>query len=335
VVPVYSEVYEDDYVELEIRVEGFQDPLRAYEISLEFDEQYLRLETPEDIRKGDLLSAHGTTQLLSYGSGGEYVVTESILGVSTGATGSGSLFIIRLKTLQSTDEAGTPFALTSAILRGPLNEDIAVADLLGSIIVIEERPPQSQVIPLHTGWNLVSSWIVPQDPSIESVFAQLIADGCLVKVQEEGGLSFVYDPAQGWLNSIGNFLNTEGYYVQVNRDCYLEMTGYQVELPLIVDLHTGWNNVSYPLLQIKPAMNVLQPLIDLDVFEKAVNESGSSIVYDNGNWIDSIHNFESGEGYLIKVSSESQLMYSIDILLQSKKSMSGISKLTTGSPDQQ
>jgi len=309
VVPVYSEVYEDDYVELEIRVEGFQDPMRAYEIALQFDSQYLRLETPEDIRKGDLLSAHGTTQLLSFGSGGDYTVTESILGVSTGATGSGSLFIIRLKTLQSTDEEGTPFALTSAILRGPLNEDINVADLLGSTIVIEARPPQTHIIPLHTGWNLVSSWIVPLNASMEAVFAQLILDGYLIKVQDEFAYALVYDETQGWINTIGDFQNTEGYYVQVSSDCYLEVTGYLVDLPMTVTLQAGWNIIPYPYLQPEMAMSILEPFVSSNTLVKVQDEDAASIVFDNGAWIDNIVEFESGEGYYINVVSNTQIDY--------------------------
>jgi len=310
VVPVYSEVYEDDYVELEIHVQGFQEPLRAYEISLSFDTDYLRLEDPGDIRPGELLSAHGLTQLFSTGDAGEYTVTESILGVSSGATGSGSLFIIKLKALQPTDEAGTPFSLGTAILRGPLNEDVPVADLLGSTIVIEERPMQSHIIPLHTGWNLVSSWIVPQDSSIEAVFAQLITDGYLIKVQDELAYSFIYDENQGWFNTIGNFQNTEGYYVQVNADCFLIITGSLVDLPMTVELHAGWNILPYPYTETYPGMDIIQPLIASNMLVKVQDEYAAAIELDDGIWIDNIGLFESGEGYYINVASDTEIIYS-------------------------
>ncbi len=309
VVPVFSEVYEDDYVELEIRVEGFQEPLRAYEISLNYDTQYLRLEDPGDIRPGDLLSAHGLTQLFSTGEGGEFTVTESILGVSSGATGSGSLFIIKLRTLEPTDDAGTPFNLGTAILRGPLNEDVLVADLLGSTIVIEERPLESHIIPLHTGWNLVSSWIVPQDSSIEAVFAQLVTDGYLQKVQDEYGQFYLYDSVQGWVNTIGTFYNTEGYYVKVNADCFLVVTGQFVELPLVVDLHAGWNLIPYPYTSPVLGMNILQPLITTDNLKKVQDEYANLIFNDNGTWVDNIGDFESGEGYSLRVDTDSQIEY--------------------------
>lgn len=311
VVPVYTQAHEQSYVDLEVRVEGYSDPLRAYEVALGFDPHYLELESPDDIRKGDLLSSCGSTELLSTGSGGNYTITEAIMGVSTGAEGSGSLFTIRLKALQPTGIEGTPFDLYTAILRGPLNEDVAVADLLGSTIVIEELPVQAQVIPLYTGWNLISSWIVPQDDSMEAVFADLISAGYLVKVQDEGGQAFEYDPLSGWLNNMSAFSSTEGYMVNVNSDCYLVVTGTLVSLPLTIDLIAGWNFIAYPYDADRPAIDLQQELIEQGLLVKVQDEGGFALEYDSTNniWIDNIGTLRSGEGYMLRVSADTQISF--------------------------
>ncbi|HRY83487.1 MAG TPA: cohesin domain-containing protein, partial [Candidatus Cloacimonadota bacterium] len=150
-VPVQSEANVGDYVELEVRLEGFPEPMRGYEIALSIDPLYLRLESPDDIRKGDLLSSNGLSQLLSTSVNGVITVTETILGPCSGVTQSGSLFFIKLKALAHTTDAGTPFTLDSAILRTPLNADIFVTEMLGATVVIDAS---SFLIPLHTGWNL-------------------------------------------------------------------------------------------------------------------------------------------------------------------------------------
>ncbi|MEF3694102.1 MAG: LamG-like jellyroll fold domain-containing protein [Candidatus Cloacimonadota bacterium] len=313
VVPVYTQAHEQSYVDLEVRVEGYSDPLRAYEVALGFDPHYLELESPDDIRKGDLLSSCGSTELLSTGSGGNYTITEAIMGVSTGAEGSGSLFTIRLKALQPTGIEGTPFDLYTAILRGPLNEDVAVADLLGSTLVIEELPVQAQVIPLYTGWNLISSWIVPQDDSMEAVFADLISAGYLVKVQNEDGAPFVYDSQIGWINLIGSFEKTEGYLVQVTEDCTLVITGFVVSLPLDIPLSAGWNFISYPGDSSKPAMQFLHQLIDNNKLNKVQDGDGNIILHDNGAWIDTIRNFLSGDAYRVSVTENTLFEYNESI----------------------
>ncbi len=236
-------------------------------------------------------------------------VTESILGSVSEQQAPEATLSSSLGHLEPTDDAGTPFFFGTAILRGPLNEDVLVADLLGSTIVIEERPLESHIIPLHTGWNLVSSWIVPQDSSIEAVFAQLVTDGYLQKVQDEYGQFYLYDSVQGWVNTIGTFYNTEGYYVKVNADCFLVVTGQFVELPLVVDLHAGWNLIPYPYTSPVLGMNILQPLITTDNLKKVQDEYANLIFNDNGTWVDNIGDFESGEGYSLRVDTDSQIEY--------------------------
>lgn len=304
-VPVDSEANVGDYVELEIRVEGFMEPMRGYEIELSIDPLYLRLESPEDISKGDLLSSNGLSQLLSTSANGVITVTETILGPCSGVTQSGSLFIIRLKTLTHTTEAGTPFSLNSAILRTPLNADIPVTELLGATVVIQAK---SFLIPLHTGWNLVSSPVFPENPDMLVVFNQLISDGYLVKVQDESSHSLVFDISAGWLNSIGNWSETEGYYIQVNSDCILEIFGSYISLPLTIPLNSGWNIIPFPYLSPLQALDILAPLISAGTLIKAQDEYSVSIVYDNG-WIDNIGLFETSEGYYIRVTTPTQITY--------------------------
>jgi hypothetical protein len=165
-------------------------------------------------------------------------------------------------------------------------------------------------IPLTTGWNLVSSPVTPTDPDMEAVFDELIVAGKLVKVQAETGNSMEKDINNVWQNNIGNWQDTEGYYVKVTEDCFLNIYGGAVPLPLNVGLLTGWNIISYPELTAKSAMTILQPLINAGVLLKVQDEAGSAIEMDIfGNWINNIGNFEAGEGYYVKVSGASSISY--------------------------
>lgn len=146
---------------------------------------------------------------------------------------------------------------------------------------------------------------------MEAVFAQLKADGYLVKVQDEQGRAMEISVGGNWVNNLDSFQISEGYAVQVNTDCTLCFTGSLVALPFIIDLQTGWNIVSYLYPISMDAMIVLNELKNNGKLEKAQNESGASIEQSaGGNWVNGIGDFEPGEGYRIYVNDTAQLTYS-------------------------
>ena len=165
-------------------------------------------------------------------------------------------------------------------------------------------------INLVTGWNLISSPLVPDDADMEAVMAPLIDAGYLIKVQNEAG-NALQEIGSVWINNIGDWVMTEGYYVQVNADCTLPIFGNPVSLPMTVNLTTGWNIISYPYMTPQAAMGILQPLINDGKLVKVQNDSGNAIEEIGGNWIDFIGNFETGEGYQINVNDNASLIYGV------------------------
>ncbi|MGC9354812.1 MAG: T9SS type A sorting domain-containing protein, partial [Mariniphaga sp.] len=164
----------------------------------------------------------------------------------------------------------------------------------------------SQTIYLDAGWNIISSYLIPEDVNIEAVMASLQGSGDLVKVQDESNNTFEYRNKNiGWVNGIGDLQKTEGYKVQVNTNCALEVKGQKVVLPLDVPLSGGWNIISFPFNESVDAMQVVQSLIDAEILIKVQDEAGNSIEYWNDRgWINGIGNFEPGEGYIIHVKSD-------------------------------
>ena len=76
-------------------------------------------------------------------------------------------------------------------------------------------------IPLKSGWNIMG---YPQTEAFNAleVLKQLINEGKLVKVQDEGGFSIedwgIYG---GWKNNIGDFVQGKGYNIKLNADATL------------------------------------------------------------------------------------------------------------------
>ena len=167
----------------------------------------------------------------------------------------------------------------------------------------------NQQIDLNSGWNLASFYVQPKYFQLDSILKPLMNSNTLVKVINESGGFIQYIPGIGWMNTIGSMASTEGYYVKVNADDTLYVSGVKVPLPIDIPLQTGWNIMGYPIQTSQNAVSALQPLIDSLSLIKVINESGGFIQYIPGiGWMNTIGNFEAGEGYYIKLNANDTLM---------------------------
>lgn len=183
-------------------------------------------------------------------------------------------------------------------------------------VSIELQTTNIQSITLNPGWNIFSSRAIPDNLDMLNLVQPLIDNDILVKVLDESGGSIFhlpFPPPNGqWSNSIGDLQITDGYYTKVTAPATLEIEGLPVETPLNIPLSSGWNIISYPCKYAQNALDAVQPLIDAGMLVKVINESGGSIFHlpfppPNGQWSNSIGNFESGKGYYLKVNQNSSL----------------------------
>ncbi len=168
---------------------------------------------------------------------------------------------------------------------------------------------QEQTIGLNNGWNMVSFCVTPEDSDLLNIMNPLATAGSLVKVVDETGGFIQNIPGTGWMNTIGNMANTEGYYIRVNENCGINTEGFPVPLPATIPLNTGWNIIGYPVTQNQDAVGVLQALIDDDNLVKAISENGGFIQEIPGmGLMNTIGNFVPGEGYYVKVNTNTDLI---------------------------
>ncbi len=174
----------------------------------------------------------------------------------------------------------------------------------------------TQCIGLATGWNIMSFRVMPDNPDILAMVQPLIDDDKLDKVLNETGGSVFhlpFPPPNGqWSNTIGDMQATEGYYIKVSDNGMLCATGMPAETPLGIPLNSGWNIIGYPCEYTQNALDAVQPLIDAGVLEKVIDKTGGSIFHlpfppPNGQWSNTIGDFQSGEGYYLKVNESSNL----------------------------
>ncbi len=92
----------------------------------------------------------------------------------------------------------------------------------------------SQQVQVQAGWSGISSWVVPDEPSVESMFAQMGYD--LVLMMGDDG---IYWPGQN-INTIGNWNTKAGYKIKSAAGHEIQFSGTELSLPNMY-CDEGWN----------------------------------------------------------------------------------------------
>jgi pectate lyase len=157
------------------------------------------------------------------------------------------------------------------------------------------------VIRLDAGWNQISSYILPQNPQMENIFANLIGNVILVKNDKTG----VFWPDIG-VDEIGDWLYDQGYQVFVKEDDVLIINGYDLQPQHTpINMSEGWNHVAY----------LRNSTIEVDVALSLIIDKIVIVMNNNGEvfWpeydINTIGSLNPGEGYMIYLSAPATLTY--------------------------
>jgi len=164
-------------------------------------------------------------------------------------------------------------------------EDVTVTVMLEEI---------GQIVELVQGWSLISSYLIPEDPSLESIFEKITDDENMVIMLSANG---IFWPGFN-INTIGNFNNYEGYKVKMAEEDFVNMRGEMVE-DKTVNLPAG---VSYLPVLSDFAVNI-EDLFDENISSLlfAYDLSGQLIYWPEGN-ITTLQSLEPGKAYLVNMN---------------------------------
>ena len=160
----------------------------------------------------------------------------------------------------------------------------------------------TQDIQISTGWNMISSYILPDQPDVLAVINKIAQDIIIIK----DGLGRAAIPSLG-INSIGNWKGEFGYKLKATKPVVLTLgcTQFDPQTTLIF-LSSEWNLIAY--LRTSP-MNVLTALSSLNPSNIIIvkNIFGDSYLPDFG--INTIGDMLPGQAYRIKVQNPDTLIY--------------------------
>jgi pectate lyase len=164
-----------------------------------------------------------------------------------------------------------------------------------------ESETSSMKIFLQSGWNLISSYLLPENTSIEYIFSDLSRHHVLVKNNE----GEVYWPQYG-LNEIGDWVYHQGYRVYVQENDTLMINGHLVHPEETqINLYEGWNQVAY--LRNSP--------LGTDAALSSINDRILIVINNAGEvfWpeydIDTIEQLIPGQGYSMYLTEPAILIY--------------------------
>jgi hypothetical protein len=164
-----------------------------------------------------------------------------------------------------------------------------------------ESGSETQNISLNSGWNIISSYIEPENDTIPNVFSDLVSNLKIVK----NGAGEMYDPAFN-INTIGNWNFSNGYLVNMLNEDVLTITGTKLlpeETP--INLNNGWNLSSYLRDNEMSPTTALASITSSLVLAKDNAGGIFSPVYG----INTLGNMQAGQGYYFYLNAASILTY--------------------------
>jgi len=166
-----------------------------------------------------------------------------------------------------------------------------------------EAPSQSYN--LEFGYQMVSSNIISQNPDMLNI-AEGILDNLDFIRNTAGYMLRKIGPA--WVNSIGDWVTTEGYLFRMNSPDELTISGGTIAPQTPIELSFGFQIIGYlPEVEIN-ALSAFETIIgaNLDFIR---NSSGQMLRKIGPNWVNSIGNAQPGEGYLVRMFADDILIY--------------------------
>jgi hypothetical protein len=160
-----------------------------------------------------------------------------------------------------------------------------------------------QEIVLRQGWNLISSYIYPNNQDMESVWKNL--EDLLAIVKDNFGN--VYIPEFG-INSIGDWSLHAAYKTYVISPAVLEITGHKPSPESEkINLESGWNYIPYLLNREIDINLALSALIDENIIVIVKDDIGNVFIPAFG--INTIEEMIPGRGYQIYLSEHAVFNY--------------------------
>ena len=163
-----------------------------------------------------------------------------------------------------------------------------------------------QEISLLEGFQFVSSNIDPGNPDMLVVLNELLGDNLSFVRNSQGVILRKIGPT--WVNGIGDWIVDEGYLIKMNADDSFVIEGNVVSASTPIPVDLGFQFVSYFPEAAMDALTAFATIIgdDLDFIR---DSEGGMLRKIGPTWVNGIGDAISGEGYLVKMFADGEIIY--------------------------
>ena len=164
----------------------------------------------------------------------------------------------------------------------------------------------TQAIILSSGFSFVSSHILPENPDMLIVIADVLNENFDFVRNSQGQTLRKIGP--NWVNGIGDWIVDEGYLVKMFADDSFSIDGTLVDPITPIPVESGFQFISYFPENSMDAILAFATIIndDLDFIR---DSEGTMIRKIGPNWVNGLGDCQPGEGYLIKMFTDGVLIY--------------------------
>ena len=167
-------------------------------------------------------------------------------------------------------------------------------------------PTAGQTIDLSTGYRFISSRIETENPDMLVVLQEILNEN--LDFVRNSNAQMLRKIGPNWVNGIGDWIIDEGYLIKMFADDSFTIEGDAVDPATPIPVAAGFQFVSYFPETLMDALIAYETIIgdDLDFIR---NSNGEMLRKIGPNWINGIGDGMPGEGYLVKMFADGEIIY--------------------------
>ena len=181
--------------------------------------------------------------------------------------------------------------------------DVLREDIIDKILYYTQVSQLTlDTIYLNSGWNLISTDVIPEDSTIATVFGGLNAGNLIYISGYNNGASF-YDPnGPVFLNTLNEITRGYGYWVKVNTSDTLVIEGTAIDPEYRVPLNANWNLIGYPPQDALAPEVYFEDLILSNNLVLVLGYNNGFTFFDPNSLSYTLTQLENSYGYWVKVN---------------------------------
>ncbi len=168
----------------------------------------------------------------------------------------------------------------------------------------------TQNIDLSEGYQFVSTHFEIENADMLVVLEDILNENLDFVRNSDGTTLRKIGP--NWVNGIGDWVVTEGYLFKMFGSETVEFSGVEIAASTPIDLVAGFQFVSYLPTEAIDALYAFNEILG-DNLHLIRNSNGEMLRKIGPNWVNGIGDATPGEGYLIKMYADDQLVYNTPV----------------------